>query len=325
MEGHQLRCFLAAAELGSITRAAARLDIAQPTLSQILLRLEEELGIKLFERTARGVHLTDPGRIFQEHARIILRDMDRARAEVRGHDTAAPAAVSIGLPSSISNLVGARLVIAARERLPNVSVRLDEAFSGHIRAWLEEGRIELGVLHHADALQHLSVRRLAVEECCLVGPPGHFGPRDRHGIASDPVSLVGSPLRPLIMPTREHGLRRLVEREAQAQGAELEVEIELDSLNPIRTLVATGHGYTVLSHSAVQEDLATGRLSAAPLGRPAIRRPIYLVRNPTRAVTRASVRVEDLLVSLLQGMAADGTWLAEWVAEDVAAADPQTR
>ncbi len=65
--------------------------------------------------------------------------------------------------------------------------------------------------------------------------------------------------------------------------------------------------------------------SAAPLGRPAIRRPIYLVRNPTRAVTRASVRVEDLLVSLLQGMAADGTWLAEWVAEGVAAADPQTR
>ncbi len=58
MDGHQLRCFLATAELGSVTRAAGRLDIAQPTLSQILLRLEEELGIKLFERTARGVLLT---------------------------------------------------------------------------------------------------------------------------------------------------------------------------------------------------------------------------------------------------------------------------
>jgi LysR family nitrogen assimilation transcriptional regulator len=139
VDGHQLRCFLATAELGSVTRAAGRLDIAQPTLSQILLRLEDELGIKLFERTARGVHLTDPGRVFQEHARIILRDMDRARAEVRLHDAAAPAAVSIGLPSSISGLVGARLVVAARERLPKVAVRLDEAFSGHIRAWLRWG------------------------------------------------------------------------------------------------------------------------------------------------------------------------------------------
>ncbi len=324
MDGHQLRCFLATAELGSVTRAAGRLDIAQPTPSQILLRLEDELGIKLFERTARGVHLTDPGRVFQEHARIILRDMDRARAGVRLHD-AAPAAVSIGLPSSISGMVGARLVVAARERLPNVSVRLDEAFSGHIRAWLEEGRIELGVLHHADALHHLSVRRLAVEECCLVGPPGRFGPRGRHGMAPAPVSLAGPHPRPLILPTREHGLRQLVEREARAQGAELEVEIELDSLNHIRTLVSAGHGYSVLSHSAVQDDLAAGRLSAAPLGRPAIRRPIYLVRNPTRAVTRASVRVEDLLVSLLQGMIEDGTWLAEWVAEDISVAGSQTQ
>ena len=321
MDGHQLRCFLATAELGSVTRAAARLDIAQPTLSQILLRLEDELGIKLFERTARGVHLTDPGRVFQEHARVILRDMDRARAEVRLQDAGtAPAAVSIGLPSSISSLAGARLVVAARERLPNVSVRLDEAFSGHIRTWLEEGRIELGVLHHADALHHLSVRRLAVEDCCLVGPLGRFGPPGLHGIAPDPVSLAETHPRPLIMPTREHGLRQLVEREARAQGTELKVDIELDSLNHIRTLVSAGHGYSVLSHSAVQEDLAAGRLSAAPLGRPAIRRPIYLVRNPTRAVTRASVRVEDLLVSLLQGMAANGTWLADWVAEDVAAA-----
>jgi LysR family transcriptional regulator, nitrogen assimilation regulatory protein len=324
VDGHQLRCFLTIAELGSVTRAAGRLDIAQPTLSQILLRLEDELGAKLFERTARGANLTDQGRIFQEHARIILRDMDRAQAEVQRHDSAGPATVAIGLPSSISNLVGARLVVAARERLPNVSVQLDEAFSGHIRAWLAEGRIELGVLHHVDALHHLSVRRLAVEDCCLVGPPGRFGPPGRRSMAAESVSLVGSHPRPLIMPTRAHGLRQLVEREARAQGAELEVEIELDSLNHIRTLVSAGHGYSVLSHSAVQEDLAAGRLSAAPLGRPAIRRPVYLVRNPARAVTRASVRVEDLLVSLLQGMAADGTWRAEWVADDIVAADPPT-
>ena len=150
MDGHQLRCFLAIAELGSLTRAAGRLDIAQPTLSQILLRLEDELGIKLFERTARGVNLTDPGRIFQEHARVILRDMDRARAEVQWHDTAAPATVAIGLPSSISNLVGARLVVAARGRLPNVSVQLDEAFSGHIRAWLAEDAPRRRPLDHRE-------------------------------------------------------------------------------------------------------------------------------------------------------------------------------
>ena len=318
MDGHQLRCFLAIAELGSVTRAAGRLEIAQPTLSQVLLRLEDELGVRLFERTARGVLLTDPGRVFQEHARVILRDMDRARAEVQRPDAAAPAAVSIALTSSVSSLIGTRLLIAAGASMPNVSVRLDEAFSGHVRDWLEEGRIELGVLYHADVLRHLSVRRLAVEECCLVGPPGRFAAGDRHGLAPEPVSLTAPLPGPLIMPTRGHGLRQLVEREARAQGAALDVAVELDSLNHIRALVAGGHGYTVLSHSAVQEDLVAGRLSAAPLGIPTIRRPIYLVRNPTRAITRASVRVEDLLVSLLRGMVEDGTWRAEWVAADAA-------
>ena len=83
----------------------------------------------------------------------------------------------------------------------------------------------------------------------------------------------------------------------------------------LRTLVAAGHGYTVLSHSAVLEDLAAGRLAAARLKRPVIRRPIYLARNPTRAITRASVHAEDLLVSLLAGMISEAGWQAEWIAD----------
>ncbi|MBW6401280.1 hypothetical protein KPL78_25710 [Roseomonas sp. HJA6] len=95
----------------------------------------------------------------------------------------------------------------------------------------------------------------------------------------------------------------------------LDAGIELDSLNHIRTLVAAGHGFAALSHSAVLDDLATGRLAAAPLGRPVIRRPIYLVRSPPRAVTRSSARVENLLVAMLQGMALNGTRQAEWIIE----------
>src|SRR5271166_4544625 len=112
MDENQLRWFLTISELGSVTRAAAKLQIAQPTLSQILLRLEEELGIKLFERTSRGVIPTEAGRVFQEHARNIVRDFERAREEVHRPDALSHTVVSVGLPSSISMLLGARLVIA---------------------------------------------------------------------------------------------------------------------------------------------------------------------------------------------------------------------
>ena len=319
MDEHQLRCFLTIVELGSVSRAAAQLNIAQPTLSQLLLRLEDELRIKLFERTSRGVSPNEAGRVFQEHARNILNAMQRAKEEVHRHDAVTHATVAVGLPASISMLLGARLVVAARERLRGVSVRVDEAASGHIREWLELGGIELGVLHHVDALRHLSVRRLAVEDLLLVGPPGRFGPPDRHGVAQGEIGLPATEARPLLLPSQRNGLRQFVDREALAQGVELDVEVELDALVYIKTLVSLGYGYSVLSHSAVQDDLATGRLSAIRLIRPVLRRTVNLVRNPTRVITRASVRVEDLMVSMLKGMVADGTWLAEWVGPDLPA------
>ena len=65
--------------------------------------------------------------------------------------------------------------------------------------------------------------------------------------------------------------------------------------------------------AAVQEDLASGRLTAARISRPLLRRPVYLVRHPRRVVTRASQQVEELIVSILKGMVADGSWLAQWV------------
>jgi LysR family transcriptional regulator, nitrogen assimilation regulatory protein len=133
VDEHQLRCFLAIAESGSVSGAAARIDVSQPSLSQILLRIEDELRIKLFVRTSRGVSLTEAGRVFQEHARNILREMQRAREEVHGHDGVAQTSVAVGLPGSISALLAARLVVAVRERLGGISVRLDEAASGRHR------------------------------------------------------------------------------------------------------------------------------------------------------------------------------------------------
>ena len=121
MDEHQLRCFLAIVESGSVSRASALIDIPQPTLSHILLRLEDELRIKLFVRTSRGVSLTGAGRVFQEHARNILNCLQRAREEVHGQDAIAHAPVAVGLPGSISVLLTASSVSAALPRSASTS------------------------------------------------------------------------------------------------------------------------------------------------------------------------------------------------------------
>ena len=83
MDARLLRTFLKTIELGSISRAADALGVAQPSLSQQILRLEDEVGAKLLRRTARGVATTEAGRIFEEHARHILRTIDQALEDIR--------------------------------------------------------------------------------------------------------------------------------------------------------------------------------------------------------------------------------------------------
>jgi len=307
MDARQLRTFLKIVELGSITRAADALGVAQPSLSQLLLRLEDEVGMKLFRRTARGVTTTEGGRVFEEHARHILRTIDQALEDVRQLKDEAGGRVSFAMPMSVSLVVGVTLVKAALKHAPRVSLRLIEAFSGYIRTWLDEGSIDLGILYDLGPLRHLSVKRLAREELYLVGPAGRFGALD----TAAPVSSHELGEMPLILPSPQHGMRQFLDREAHRLGLTLKVRTEIDALAHIAHLVSDGYGYSILSLPAVREDLAAGRVSVARIENGAIRRTLCLVRNPSSVVTRASVRVEDLVIKIMRQLIIKGRWRAE--------------
>lgn len=307
MDARQLRTFLKIIELGSISRAADALGVAQPSLSQMLLRLEDEVGMKLFRRTARGVTTTESGRIFEEHARHILRTMDQALEDVRQLKDEAAGKVSFAVPMSVSLVMGVTLVEAVLKRAPRVSLRLIEAFSGYIRTWLDEGSIDLGILYDVGPLRHLSVKRLAREELYLVGPPGRFGALD----AASAVSLREIDDLPMILPSTQHGMRQFLDGEAHRLGLNLKIATEIDAMAHIARLVADGYGYSILSLPAVRDDLSAGRVSVARIEDGAIRRTLCLVRNPSSVVTRASVRVEDLVIKIMHQMIVKGRWRAE--------------
>jgi LysR family nitrogen assimilation transcriptional regulator len=133
MDARHLQAFLKTIECGSITRAANALGLAQPSLSQILLRLEDEVGTKLFRRTVRGVTATQGGRIFEEHARHILRTIDLALEDLRQLKGEASGKVSFAMPITVSAVLGVPLVEAALKHAPRVTLLLVEALSGSIR------------------------------------------------------------------------------------------------------------------------------------------------------------------------------------------------
>ncbi|HEX7858273.1 MAG TPA: LysR substrate-binding domain-containing protein [Sphingobium sp.] len=307
MDTRHLRSFLKIVETGSISRAAESLGIAQPSLSQQLLRLEDEVGQTLFRRTARGVALTEAGRIFQEHARLILRASQQALEDVRDLNMEVSGEVVLAVPYSISKLAGFALVDAFRRHAPLVSFRLVEAMTGQIRGWLDAGKVDLGILYDMGPLRHLSARRLAREELYLIGPPGRFGTLDDLPEVA-PVALAELPM---ILPGPQHGLRQFIDQELGKQGVRIDVIQDLDAMAHIPPLVAKDYGFSILPLPAVQDDLDAGRISIARIGDGAIRRTLCLVRNAGTVVTHASVRCEDLTVKVLTGLIDKQLWMAE--------------
>lgn len=306
METRYLRSFLKIAETGSITRAAESLGIAQPSLSQQLLRLEDEIGAHLFARTARGVTLTDSGRLFQEHARQILRGVDLAVEDIRELDDEPVGSVICAVPYSISNIGGVALFEAMLKRAPRVRFRLVEAMTAQIWGWLEDGKVDLGILNYLGPKRGLTFRSLASEELFLIGPPGKFG-----GQATVPnISLADLADFPMILPGLPHGLRQLIDQEMIRHGITLQVFRDMDSLAHMGKLIANGHGYSILPLSVIAEDLRQSEVSIARIDAGSMTRNLALVRNGGALVTHASVRCEDVVFEVLGKMILEGVWQA---------------
>lgn len=307
METRYLRSFLKIAETGSITRAADSLGISQPSLSQQLLRLEDEVGVSLFSRTARGVTLTESGRRFLGHARSIIENVNTAFEDVRHSGEDAVGEVILAAPYSISRLAGARFFEVMAQRAPHVRFRFVEAMTAQIWGWLEEAKVDLGVLNYLGPRRKLSFRQIAREELFLVGPADEFGTLN-HPAEVSPQTLGELPM---ILPGFPHGLRQQIDLEAARCGAAFKSVRDMDAIAHIGGLIAAGHGYSILPFPAVSNDLAAGRVSIARIVGGAFERQLALVRNSSAVITHASVICEDVVHSVLSGMIASDTWRAK--------------
>src|SRR5581483_9340728 len=126
MEIHQLRYVCAIAETGSFSRAAERCQVAQPSLSQQVLKLEEDLGTRLFDRLGRSVRLTEAGRAFLPHARAILSQMEAARSSVADTASDLQGSVAVGAIPTTAPYLMPRYTAAFARRYPEAKLRIVE-------------------------------------------------------------------------------------------------------------------------------------------------------------------------------------------------------
>lgn len=171
-ELRQLRYFVAVAEERNLTRAARRLHIAQQSLSQQIRSLEAQLGVTLLERHARGVELTDIGRVLLREARPVLAQADRAIGAVRRAARGEPGELRVGFLSSVANYLMPPIVRAFGDRHPAVTLHAEDSKIADLVAGLREGRLDAG-LSRPPLVDDLATEVVLHEPVAAVLPEDH--------------------------------------------------------------------------------------------------------------------------------------------------------
>ncbi len=307
MDLRQLRYFTAIVEQGSFSKAAAKLRVAQPALSQHLRHMEDELGVVLLHRGTRGVMPTEAGERLLLRARTILADFAELRDSVRGETAAPGGEVRIGLPGTVSEQLSVPLIEAARARYPAVRIRIADAMSGFVLEWLKRGEVDLAVIYSTSDPKGLGIHHVLTEELCLFGAPGLNAVRQAPGT---PIALVDAARLDLILPGVGHGLRDQIDEAAASVQATVRPAIEIESYSQIKRLAERGLGYGILPRMAVDAQDKAGTFRTWPIEKPAMHRKVYLAYSTERPLPAAVRAIGQLSWDILRGLVSSGSWTA---------------
>lgn len=288
MEIRQLRYFVRIADLGSVSRAAEALHVAQPALSQQIAQLEGELGQPLLVRRSTGVRMTEQGEVFYRHAQRILKELADLPGAVQQAGSQPCGTVALGLPQSTASQYAMPLLAALRERHPAIEVEFFDEISGNLLQAVTRGRLDMAVLVNDEHAALLQAEPLLEETLYLVSRPD-LAP------AGGVIPLAALARYPLALPGHGQGVRDIVEQALRAAGAELPPpSIVANSMSIMRQCALAGWAHCVMPGGALEEDIRSGALKATATG-PALTRRAHLCVARDASLTLAGQAVHDLL------------------------------
>lgn len=299
---HKWRVFLAIAELGSLTRAALFLDSNQSLLSRQLNALERECGARLFNRTGRGVELSELGRRIFPQVKVLLTDAEHLEEEIRGQALEPSGRVIVGSLPSIGHPIVGRLFTEIRTHHPGINLKILEGSSGQVEEWLADARVDIAILYRYGANLSEFEQSLATVDSYLIGPHG-----DRLTAGTE-VPFASLNELPFILPGAPNGLRTALDFMARQHHISLAPVIEADSLPLQKSLVADEGLYTVLPLHAVWNDVAEGRVQAARIIDPPFQRTVAMATAKSKGPGKAVSAVASRIVQIVDEMAEQGMW-----------------
>ena len=302
MDLRQLRYFVQVAELGSFTKAAAMVGVAQSALSRRVRKLEDELGISLLLRNGRGVVVTDAGAIFCRRARSLLEEAEDARREMQELQGRPTGMVSIGLPPGISAVLTVPLVERIDKELPGIQLQITEGYSGHVHEWLLGGRVDIGILYNVEQTPTLTYEPLANERLYLFGAPGRaasLGPR---------LSFKALSQLPLILPAQPHAIRRLIDGVSAKLHVSLDITLEVTAFTGIRDLVLAGRGFTIFPVAPLLMECRAGVVEVIELVDPPLSQVVGLATSTHHPPSLATKTVARCICKLAASLVRSRRW-----------------
>ena len=297
MDLRQLEIFAKVAELGSFSKAADALHLTQPTVSEHIRALEDELGVRLLDRLRRGASVAPAGQLLLTYATRMLALSREARQALSGFQGKMSGDLVVGASTIPGEYVLPALLGRFKDKYPEIAVTLLIGDSQAVVDWVAEGRVELGVVGARLAQRSVDYRELMPDEEVVIVPPAHpwFG---RKQIALD--DLAGEPL---LLRERGSGTRAALEHALAAAGVEfasLRIVGEMGSTQAIKQAVKAGVGISVLSRRAIDEEVRVGSLAAVRVKDVKITRSFHVAlhrdrsRSPLAEAFRVFLDTEQL-------------------------------
>lgn len=293
----QFQYFARIVELGSMTRAAEQLHIAQQALGAQVRQLEEELGTPLLHRHSRGVVVTAAGQVLYERAQQILELVARTTREMAAFQTGHTETIRLGLSPSVVNLAASDMMVRAHTVMPNVTLRIVEEASQVLFDALKRGELDMLLAHDIPDMQGLVRTPWLREELLFVTAPE---PGSTRAVRSswdivDTITLSKALEADLSAPIRLDGVRKILENAAAPRKLIPRITFQVQSMQALKILIADHSVASILPYGLAYPELRSGGLVARRVVDPPLTRTLYMVRTE-RALSESN---EEALAELM--------------------------
>jgi DNA-binding transcriptional LysR family regulator len=276
----QLEIFVKVAEFGSFSKAAATLFLTQPTVSEHIRTLEDELGVRLLDRLGRGAAVTKAGQLLLVHARRMLAISREARQAMDQFLGRMSGELLIGASTIPGEYVLPALIGRFKEKYPDISITLLIGDSQAVIDWVAEGRAELGVAGARLAHRGVDYKELMPDDLAVVVPAAH----PWHGRSL--ITLEELRSEPLLIRERGSGTRAALEAVLAEAGLDLgsfRIVGEMGSTQAIKQAVKAGVGVSVVSRRAVEDECKAGLVGCLDVKDLKVTRSFYLATHRERS------------------------------------------